>query len=149
MAAAIAAAGIGAVLKSPWLWAMLAPSILDRLPGLPESFLPAGQRGQLRLSRAQMKLQEKMIKSQTEGTKLTVKASRKRADKMMREAMTLRREDRESAEAGQMMQMLMSSMNRGSQSIDNAINAMRVSGRPDLPSTPGSFPPGLVSMLRR
>ena len=138
-----------AALKSPWLWAMLAPSILDRLPGLPESFLPAGQRGQLKLSRAQMKLQEKMFKAQQEGTRLTVKESRKRTDKMLAEAVSLRREERESAEVGQMMMMLMSSMNRGSQSIDTAINAMRQAGRPALPSTPSSFPPGLVGMLRR
>lgn len=136
-------------LKNPWLWAMLAPSILDRLPGLPEGFLPAGQRGQLKLSRAQMKLQEKMFETQREGTKMTAKASRKRADKMMAEAVSLRREDRKSEDANQFMMMLMSSMNRGSQSIDNAINSMRQTNRPSMPSTPDSYPPGLVNMLRR
>ncbi len=80
---------------------------------------------------------------------MTAKASRKRADKMMAEAVSLRREDRKSEDANQFMMMLMSSMNRGSQSIDNAINSMRQTNRPSMPSTPDSYPPGLVNMLRR
>ncbi len=140
---------VAAALKSPYLYAMLAPMLLDRLPGLPEMFLPAGQRGQLKLSRAQMKLQEKMFETQREGTKLTVKSSRERADRMMAEAVSLRREDRKSDDANKFMMMLMSSMNRGSQSIDNAINSMRQTNRPAMPSTPDSYPPGLVNMLRR
>lgn len=121
--------------------------ILGRIP-LPEFLMPPGERGQLKLSRAQLALQEKMFGAQQEGTKLAAKESRRHADEMITKSLGLRREERSEDRMMQMLGMMLAKQSEDkarAQSMLNTVLAMSMQAPPPTPESPM----GMVGVLRR
>ncbi len=145
-----AVAGALALAKAyPWAAAFLGVEGvkmgLDYLPWFP---LASGKRAELKLQGRQIDLQEAMMKAGVEGRKMAFKGQKEMTEKMMKQFMTVRREDKDTEKMMTALQLRAGGQQSQTAMLMQLMQSMTQLNQQSRPQPSRGPSASLVSLLR-